>query len=64
MIVSRMLPARQLFDMVIFDEASQVEPQDAVPSIMRAASLSWRRPEAASTDAVLPSRPGRALDPR
>jgi very-short-patch-repair endonuclease len=39
MIVSRMLPARQLFDMVIFDEASQVEPQDAVPSIMRGRQL-------------------------
>jgi very-short-patch-repair endonuclease len=30
------LPASRLFDVVIFDEASQVTPADAVPSIMRA----------------------------
>ena len=38
-VVSRMLPADRLFDMVIFDEASQVEPQDAVTSIMRGRQL-------------------------
>jgi very-short-patch-repair endonuclease len=35
-LVSRMLPREQLFDVVIFDEASQVTPADAVPSIIRA----------------------------
>ena len=35
--VSQLLPSgRQLFDVVLFDEASQVLPEDAVPSIMRA----------------------------
>ncbi|HEX3959444.1 MAG TPA: AAA domain-containing protein [Trebonia sp.] len=38
-VVSRMLPAEMLFDMVIFDEASQVEPQDAMTSIMRGRQL-------------------------
>lgn len=39
LIVSRMLPAEQLFDLVIFDEASQVAPHDAVTSIMRGRQL-------------------------
>lgn len=39
LVVSQMLPARQLFDLVVFDEASQVEPQDAVTSIMRGRQL-------------------------
>jgi very-short-patch-repair endonuclease len=35
--VSHLLPAdRQLFDIVLFDEASQVLPEDAVPSLLRA----------------------------
>ncbi|WP_433185684.1 AAA domain-containing protein [Actinoallomurus sp. CA-150999] len=38
-VVSRMLPAERLFDVVIFDEASQVEPQDAITSIMRGHQL-------------------------
>ncbi|MEU6788827.1 AAA domain-containing protein [Nonomuraea angiospora] len=38
-VVSRMLPAHQLFDVVIFDEASQVLPQDAITSIMRGTQL-------------------------
>lgn len=38
-VVSRMVPARKLFDVVIFDEASQVLPQDAVTSIMRGTQL-------------------------
>jgi very-short-patch-repair endonuclease/DNA polymerase III delta prime subunit len=38
-VVSRMLPAERLFDVVIFDEASQVEPQDAITSIMRGRQL-------------------------
>jgi superfamily I DNA and/or RNA helicase len=36
LMVSQVLPASRLFDVVIFDEASQVTPADAVPSIMRA----------------------------
>ena len=38
-VVSRTLPAKRLFDLVIFDEASQVEPQDAMTSIMRGRQL-------------------------
>lgn len=36
LIVSQILPASRLFDVVIFDEASQVQPADAVCSLMRA----------------------------
>ena len=36
LVVSRTLPAERLFDAVIFDEASQVEPESAIPAIMRA----------------------------
>ncbi|SKT78184.1 DNA helicase [Mycobacteroides abscessus subsp. massiliense] len=39
LIVSQMLPAQQLFDLVIFDEASQVRPHDAITSIMRGRHL-------------------------
>ena len=36
LVVSQLLPAdRQYFDVVIFDEASQVTPADAVPAILR-----------------------------
>lgn len=38
-VVSRLLPAQRLFDLVIFDEASQVEPFDAMASIMRGSQL-------------------------
>lgn len=34
--VSQYLPARECFDVVIFDEASQVRPADALPALMRA----------------------------
>lgn len=34
--VSRLLPAEQCFDVVIFDEASQIKPADAIPALMRA----------------------------
>lgn len=34
--VSQLLPSRDLFDVVLFDEASQVLPEDAVPSFFRA----------------------------
>ncbi|HLP23005.1 MAG TPA: AAA domain-containing protein [Microbacteriaceae bacterium] len=37
--VSRLVPAEQLFDVVIFDEASQVKPADGIPAIMRAAQV-------------------------
>lgn len=33
--VSQLLPAQVLFDVVIFDEGSQVLPEDAVPAIIR-----------------------------
>jgi very-short-patch-repair endonuclease len=37
LVVSQLLPAdRQYFDVVVFDEASQITPADAVPAIMRA----------------------------
>ena len=40
LLVSRMLPAtHNLFDVVVFDEASQVRPVDAIPSIARAAQV-------------------------
>jgi len=39
LVVSQVLPARQLFDLVIFDEASQIEPPDAIPAIMRGNSV-------------------------
>ena len=35
LMVSQVLPVSKLFDVVIFDEASQVVPADAIPSIMR-----------------------------
>ncbi|MFJ7210918.1 AAA domain-containing protein [Amycolatopsis sp. NPDC098790] len=35
LVVSRMLPAERLFDLVIFDEASQIRPHEAITSIMR-----------------------------
>jgi very-short-patch-repair endonuclease len=37
--VSQLLPSRQLFDVVLFDEASQVLPAAAIPSIARARQL-------------------------
>jgi very-short-patch-repair endonuclease len=35
LMVSQVLPMARLFDVVIFDEASQVVPADAIPAIMR-----------------------------
>lgn len=35
LVVSRTLPAEKLFDLVIFDEASQIRPHDAVATIAR-----------------------------
>jgi very-short-patch-repair endonuclease len=34
--VSQLLDAKEIFDVVIFDEASQVPPADALPALMRA----------------------------
>jgi very-short-patch-repair endonuclease len=39
LVVSRMLPAERLFDVVVFDEASQIRPHDAITSIMRGDKL-------------------------
>ncbi len=36
LMVSQVLPPTRLFDVVIFDEASQIVPADAIPAIMRA----------------------------
>jgi very-short-patch-repair endonuclease len=36
LMVSQVLPAARLFDVVIFDEASQIVPSDAIPSVIRA----------------------------
>lgn len=35
LVVSHTLPMQELFDIVIFDEASQIPPADAIPSIVR-----------------------------
>jgi very-short-patch-repair endonuclease len=37
--VSQLLDGKKAFDVVIFDEASQVLPEDAVPAIMRGSNL-------------------------
>jgi very-short-patch-repair endonuclease len=39
LVVSQLLPGRQLFDVVVFDEASQVPPADAIPAILRGKRL-------------------------
>lgn len=39
LVVSQILPPTRHFDVVIFDEASQVTPADAIPSILRGAQL-------------------------
>ncbi len=39
LVVSQLLPAQRLFDVVIFDEASQVRPADAITSIIRGHQL-------------------------
>jgi superfamily I DNA and/or RNA helicase len=36
LIVSQLLPPKAYFDVVIFDEASQITPADAVSSIVKA----------------------------
>ncbi|PKW17613.1 AAA domain-containing protein [Saccharopolyspora spinosa] len=39
LVVSRTLPAEKLFDLVVFDEASQIRPHDAVATIARGERL-------------------------
>jgi hypothetical protein len=39
LMVSQVLPAAEVFDVVIFDEASQVMPADAIPAISRARQI-------------------------
>lgn len=39
LLVSQLLPAKTMFDVVIFDEASQITPADAIPSIVRGEQL-------------------------
>lgn len=39
LVVSQTLPARKMFDLVIFDEASQLKPHEAITSIMRGRTL-------------------------
>ncbi|MGA9762021.1 MAG: AAA domain-containing protein [Gaiellaceae bacterium] len=39
LVVSQLLPSKTLFDVVIFDEASQITPADAVTSIIRGQQL-------------------------
>jgi very-short-patch-repair endonuclease len=39
LVVSQLLPPKTYFDVVIFDEASQITPADAIPSILRGAQL-------------------------
>src|SRR5262249_9954314 len=36
LLVSQLLPPGQLFDVVVFDEASQIQPAEAIPSVARA----------------------------
>ena len=35
LVVAQVLPARKCFDVVVFDEASQIPPADAVPTLLR-----------------------------
>jgi very-short-patch-repair endonuclease len=39
LVVSQLLPAKKYFDVVVFDEASQVPPADAIPAILRGQRL-------------------------
>jgi very-short-patch-repair endonuclease len=39
LVVSQLLPAKRYFDVVIFDEASQVTPSDAIPALLRGRQL-------------------------
>lgn len=39
LVVSQVLPLKRMFDVVIFDEASQIPPADAIPSIARGHKL-------------------------
>src|SRR4029450_11534674 len=39
LMVSQLLPARPDFDVVVFEEASQITPADAIPAILRGKQL-------------------------
>jgi very-short-patch-repair endonuclease len=52
LLVSEMLPAAPCFDVVIFDEASQVDPADAIPALLRG-----RRAVVAGDSKQLPPTP-------
>ena len=54
LMVSQVLPAARLFDVVIFDEASQIVSADAIPSIIRRAPGRGgrRRPPAAALGVI------------
>ena len=39
LVVSQLLPTKTYFDVVIFDEASQITPADAISSILRGKQL-------------------------
>src|SRR6476646_5254611 len=39
LVVSQLLPAKTYFDVVVFDEASQITPSDAISSILRGRQL-------------------------
>ena len=48
--LGRMLPMqRELFDLVLIDEASQIDPAGALPALQRARSLRGRNQSAASS---------------
>src|SRR5581483_5833884 len=47
LVVSQLLPPKPYFDVVIFDEASQITPADAVTSILR--GRGWPSPEMTSS---------------
>ena len=55
--LSDTLPLDTSFDVVIFDEASQIPVEEAVPALFRGAQvIVVGRPDAAAADAVLPGR--------
>jgi len=61
--VSQYLPADLRFDVVIFDEASQVSPADAVACVYRGSALILAGDQRQLPPAGLPEEPGDAADP-
>src|SRR5256712_11912880 len=39
LVVSQLLPPKTYFDVVVFDEASQITPSDAIPALLRGRQL-------------------------